>query len=115
MKTIYALVGYLAATALSALPFSTFAFASPVAANIDYDGYVNTTLPTQSHRDDDGAVIKHVPGDIIEPRQALVVVPLALFILSIVADVVLSVVWIAGDDPVRGNLNGVEFLVEQFD
>ena len=112
MKTIHALVGYLAATAL---PFSIFAFASPVAANIDYDGYVNTTLPTQSHRDDGGALIKRVPGDIIEPRQALVVVPLALFILSIVANVVLSIVWIAEDDPVRGNLNGVEFLVEQFD
>ena len=103
MKIINALVGYLAATAL---PFSTFAFASPVAASSiasDCDGYVNTTLPTQNHHD--SALIKRVPGDIIEPRQLLPAIPVTLFILSLVADVVFSIVWISDDDPVRGNLN----------
>ena len=37
----------------------------------------------------------------------------ALVIAAVVATVVLSVLWVKEDDPVRGN--DVEFLVEHFD
>ena len=129
MKILHALVGYLA---IIALPFHQFAFASPLAA-IDYDGYVDTTqihidgalmkqvlgtivetcqtVTMQNHKE--GTFMKRVPGDIIEKRQVPLAIPVVGFILFIVADVVLSVVWIADDDPVRGN--HVEFLVEHFD
>ena len=114
MKILHALVGYLAITAL---PF--LAFSSPLAAT-DYDGYVDTaqygalmeqvlgtiaetcqTITTQSHKD--SALMKRVPasGDIIETRQLPVAVPVVGFILFVVADVVLTIVWIASDDPVR--------------
>ena len=123
MKILHALVGYLAVTAL---PF--LAFASQLAA-IDYDGYVNTT---QSHIDgalieqvldtiaetcqtvstqnlkDSGALTKRVPGDIIEARQ--LGVPVIGLIFFLIADVTFALVWIALDDPVRGN--DVEFIVE---
>ena len=127
MKILHALVGYLAVTAL---PFQVLAFASQLAA-IDYDGYVDTT---QSHIDHDGALMKQVlgtiaetcqtvttqkysdsdfmkrvPGDDIEERQLIVIVPVTAVILLILADVVFSIVWIANDNPVSGN--DVEFLV----
>ena len=127
MKILHALVGYLAATAL---PFCPFAFAYPLAA-IDYDGYVNTTqnnidgalmkhllgsivetcqtVTTKNHSDI--ALMKRVPGDIIEARQLSA--PAVVLIISIVVVIGLSVYWISGDDPVRGN--DVEFLVDHFD
>ena len=127
MKILYALVDYLAITAL---PFSPFAFASPLAA-IDYDGYVNTTqnhidgnlvkhvlgsiveicqtVTTQNHSDN--ALVKRVPGDDINARQ--LPIPVVVAIISFVAAVGLSVFWISGDDPVRGN--DVEFIVYHFD
>ena len=129
MKILHAIVGYLAVTAL---PFSPFAFASPLAA-IDYDGYVNTT---QNHID--GNFMKHVLGRIVEiyhwqtvtaqnhsdsalmKRESVddidarqLPAPVVVAIISLVAAVVLSLFWIGGDDPVRGN--DVEFLVYQFD
>ena len=105
MKILHALVGYLAATAL---PFYKFTLASPLTAtSIDYDGYVD------SKQNSDSALMKRVPGDIIEARQAIVIIPTVLFILSIVADVVFAIVWIADDDPVSGN--DVKFFVEHFD
>ena len=137
MKILHVLVGYLAVTAL---PFHPFAFASPLAA-IDYDsdGYVNTsmqihidgalmehvlasiaetcqsscqTVHTQNHRDGDRAIIKRVPSDIIEARQAELAPPV-LVVIAIVAVIALSIVWVQGDDPVRGN--DIEFLLEHFD
>ena len=96
MKILHALVGYLAATTLAFYPF---ALASPLAAtSLDYDGYVDIKL------NGDSALMKRVPGDIIEARQAIVIVPTVLFIISIVADVVFAIVWIADDDPVRGQM-----------
>ena len=127
MKILHALVGYLAVTAL---PFHPFAFASPLAA-IDYDGYVNTTS-TQNHIDvalmeqvlgsiqvvetcQTVPTQKHgVHGDIIEARQAELAPPV-LIIIGIVALIALSIVWVETDNPVSGNLNDVEFLVEHFD
>ena len=99
MKTLHALVSYLAVTTLS------FAFASPLAV-IDYDGFVNTT---QNHIDD--ALMKRVPGDIIEARQFEF--PAVFLTISIIVDVVLSINFITKDDSVRGN--DVDFLVEHFD
>ena len=119
MKIHHGLVGYLAVTAL---PFHPFAFASPLAS--DYDGYV-TVDTTQNHIDGalmkkvlgtiietcqtvttqnytDSAVIKRVPGDIIEARQALLV-PVFGTILTLISAVTLGVLWIEGDNPVRGN------------
>lgn len=122
MRMLHALVGYLAITAL---PF--LAFSSPLTA-IDYDGYVDTAqyhtdgalmkqvlgtivetcqiVTTQSHND--SALMKRVlppSGDIIEARQATVVVPVVGFILFIVADVIFTIVWIANDDPVRDRVS----------
>ena len=128
MKILHALVGYLAVTALH---FHLFALAYPM-ASIDYDGYVNTTqnhidgalmkhilgniveicqtnTTTQNHSD--GALMKRVPGDIIEARQLSP--PAVVIIISVVGIIALSVVWIARDDPVRGNDR--EFLVDHFD
>ena len=122
MKTLHALVGYLAVTTL---PFHPFAFASPL-AGMDYDGYVNTTqnhidgalmkqalgsivetcqcqtVTTQNHKD--SALIKGPPGDIIKARQVPVgvIIPVALTIISIVVDVGVALWWISKDDPVRG-------------
>ena len=127
MKILHALVGYLAVTAL---PFHPFAFASLAAIN--YDGYVNTTqnhidgalmkhvlgtivetcqtVTTQNH--EDNALMKRVPGDIlVEARQWEI--PIATLISFIVSGIILSLVWIGDDDPVRGN--DVEFLVKHFD
>jgi hypothetical protein len=136
MKVLQALVGYLA---VIALPFHPFAFASPLAA-IYYDGYVNTT---QSHIDSDlmehvlgsivetchtltyhsayanttqnysdSALMKHIPGD-IEARQAAIIIPAVGFIITLLATVALSVIWIKGDNPVRGN--DVAFLLRALD
>ena len=133
MKILHALVGYFAVTAL---PFHPFAFASPLAA-IDYDsdGYVNTTqnhidgalmnhvlgsivetcqtVTTHWQHHSDSAFMKRVPGDIIVEARQLAAIPVVGFILFIVADIVLSIVWIADDQPVRGN--DIKFLVEHFD
>jgi hypothetical protein len=49
-------------------------------------------------------------GDIMEVRRAAVIVPAVAAILSLVSTVVLSILWIEGDDLVRGN--NVKFLVE---
>ena len=134
MKILHVLVGYLA---VIALPFHPFAFAPPLAA-IDYDGYVDTTqnhidgalmnqvlgtiletcqtITTENHKD--GTLMKRhgLPpaGDIIEARQLLTVIPVVGFVLYIIANVVLSIVWISNDDPVRGN-DVVDLLVELFD
>ena len=124
MKILHALVGYLAVTAL---PFhqGPFAFAHwhALAAIDYYDGYVNTTqntidgalikhvldsivetcqtVTTQDHSD--STLMKRVPGDILEARQAILVVPVVGFIFFIVADVIFSIVWIALDDRVRSD------------
>ena len=91
MKMIHALVGYLAVTAL---PLHLFAFGSPL---INYDGYVNTTQNLI-----DGALMKRVPGDIIEARQEEIIVPVVGVIINIVVVAFISVVWIENDEPVRG-------------
>ena len=126
MKILHALVGYLAITVL---PFQPLAFASPL-ATIDNDGYVNKTHI-------DGALIKHVldnivetcqtvttqnltgydlmkriPDDIIEARQAEIL-PAIAAITAIITTIAIGVLWIENDVPVRGNY--VEFLVEHFD
>ena len=102
MKILNALVGCLAATALHFYPF---VLASPLAA-IDYDGYAD------SMQNGDSALMKRVPGDIIEARQAMLVIPVAVLIAAIATEVVLTIVWISSDDPVRGN--DVESFVEHF-
>jgi hypothetical protein len=130
MKILHALVCYLA---VIALPFHPFAFASPFA--IYYDGYVNLNTTTQNNIDSalmehflgtivetcqtvttqnhgDNALMKRVPGDIIETRQAGFI-PTVAGILVIVAVVVLAILWVEGDDPVRCNY--MEFLVKHFD
>ena len=99
MKILHALVGYLAVTTL---PIHPFAFASPL-ATIDYDGYVNNThqtVTTENHSD--GALMKRAPGDIIDARQEELLPEVAI-IVAIVASVVLSIVWIKDDGPVRGS------------
>ena len=133
MTILHALVGYLAVTSL---PFHQFAFASPLAA-IDYDsdGYVNTNASMQNHVDGalmehylgsiaktchtvhtqnhgDSALTKRVPGDIIEARQEELA-PGVLTVIGIVSAITLSILWVEGDDSVRGN--GVELLVEHSD
>ena len=127
MKILHALVGYLAVTAL---PFHPFA--SPLAA-IDYDGCVNTTQnhidgalmkhvlgnivetcqtdTTQNHKD--SALMKRVSGDIIEARQGPVVIISAVIVTELIIDVVVILAEISDDDKVRSN--DVEFLVEHFD
>ena len=128
MKILHALVGYLAVTAL---PFHPFASASPLAA-IDYDGYVTTqnhtdsalmnhvlgsieeacqAVNTQIHGD--SALIKRVSGDIIEARQEVEIAPAVFVVIAVIASIVLSIVWVEGDDPVRGNY--VSSLVVHFD
>ena len=122
MQILYAFVGYFAVTVL---PFGPFAFASPL-ATIDHDGYVNTTeyhidsgltkqapgIETQNQKD--SVLLKHVSGDVIEARQAGIIIPVAFAIISIVAEVGGALWWIKKDDPaVRGN--GVKFLVGHVD
>ena len=101
----------LAQLALTALPLPVvfhprpFAFAYPLAPNIDYyDGCVDTTQ-SQS----DSALIKRVPGDIVEARQAEVLVPIGPIIILTVVEVMLTIDYISEDNPVRGN--DAEFLV----
>ena len=129
MKILQALVGYLT---LTALPFYPFAFAHPLAA-IEYDGCVNTmqlenpidgalmkhvldsivetpqTVTEQNHSNS-SALMKRVPGDIIEARQ-FQIIDVAI-IVAVVGLVATSVLWILGDDPVRAD---VEFLINHFD
>ena len=119
MKILHALVSYLAVTAL---PLQVLAFASHLVA-IEYDGYVDTTqnhidgalmkqvlgtivercqtITTQNNKD--SALMKRVAGDIIDSRQLPVAVPVVALILLILTDVIFGIVWIADDDPVRGN------------
>ena len=105
MKILHALVGYLAITAM---PFHSFAFASPLGI-ISYDGYVNTT---QKHSD--SALMRRAFGGIVEERQITVpIIPVALVVIDLVGTIFLALYWIHGDDPVRGNV--VEFLAEHFD
>ena len=102
MKILHALlVGHLAFTAL---PFHwhSFAFASPLAV-IDYDGHVNATH-LEYHND--SAFMKRVPGDIIETRQVQFI-PEAVIVYAIVLDIVVTILWISNDDPVRSKLNDV--------
>ena len=102
MKILHALlVGHLAVTAL---PFHwhSFAFASPLAV-IDYDGYVNATR-LENHND--SAFMKRVPGNIIETRQVQFI-PEAVIVYAIVLDIVVTILWISNDDPVRSKLNDV--------
>ena len=119
MKMLYALLGYLAVITLHFYPI---AFAHPLAASIDYDGYVNTstqnhidgalmkhvlgsivetcqTITLQNHRD--SILMKRVPGDFIEPRQDEIIED--AIILDIFAIIYISIVWIGEDDPVRAN------------
>ena len=127
MKILHALVGYLAVTSL---PFHPFTFASPLA--IYYDGYVDATqnnidgalvehflgaieetcqtIITPDHGA--SALVKRVPGDIIEARQEELV-PYVLTIIGIVAAITLSILYVEGDDPVR--CNHIKLLVEHFD
>ena len=63
----------------------------------------------------DCALMKRVPGGIIDTRQLRVAVPVVGFILFILAEVVFTVVWITDDDPVRGNDVEFRVLVEHFD
>ena len=131
MKMLHALVGYLTVTAL---PFYSFAFAASPLASINYDGYANKThidgalikqvldsiveacqtLTTPKH--DDSTIMKRhdVSGDMMEARQELPPpMPTPVLIGLLVAAVVVGIIWIVEDDPVRGN--DVEFLqvVEQ--
>jgi hypothetical protein len=107
MKILHALVSYLAQSALP-LTFQPglFAFAYPLAAIDNYDGYVDTT---QNHCD--SALIRRVPGDIIEARQDLPLVTSGI-VLIIIAEVALTLAYISQDNPVRGS--DVEFLVAHF-
>ena len=130
MKILHALVGYLA---VAALPFHPFAltFASPLAA-IDNDGqYVNTiqnhidvalmkhvldsivdtcqTVTTQNHKD--CALMERVPGNVIEARQ-WEVIPIAALIVITVNGIIISLIFIEGDNPV---INKLKFLVQHFD
>ena len=95
----------LAQLALTALPLvfypRRFAFAYPLAP---IDGYVDTTQ-SQS----DSALIKRVPGDIVEARQAEVLVPIGPIIILTVVEVMITIDYISEDNPVRGN--DAEFLV----
>jgi hypothetical protein len=99
MKIFHALV---AATALS---FSPFAFAHPLAAS---DGFVNTR---QNWNLNDGGLMKRVRGDTIEARQAEIVS--ALIVIDIFAIVGTSIELIYREHEVRGNEE--EFLVDPFD
>jgi hypothetical protein len=99
MKMLHALVAYLAV-------ITPFAFAHPLAASIDHDGFVNT----RQNRND-GDLEKRVPGDIIEARQLVVVD--ALLVIDLVAIVGVSILLVEEEDAVRGNEE--EFLVDHFD
>ena len=140
MKILHALVGYLAITALpfhpfafasplAAIDYDGYVNTSTTQNLIDsasmkhfldsivgachtvaYHGdYVNTT---QNHRDSDSALMKRVPqaGDISLILPLLV--PGALAVAALVVVAALGVVWVAEDNPVRGN--DMEFLVEHF-
>ena len=102
MKILHVLAGYLAATAL---PIHSFAFASPLAAGMDYDGYVNTTA--HSH-------LQVTTGsETIDARQLTVIIPAVALVIDIVATVIFTVVSIHQDENVRGS--DVDFLVEYID
>ena len=72
-------------------------------------------MATQNNGDS-AALMKRVPAsvDIIKARFGPEIVPPLLVVTAIVAAITLSIlVWVEGDDPVRGN--GVEFFVEHSD
>ena len=118
--TLYVLLGYLA---IITLHFYPIAFAHPLAASIDYDGYVNTgtqnhidgalmkhvlggivetcqTITMQNHRD--STLMKLVPGDFIETHQAAEIVETTI-ILNIFMIISVSTLWIGEDNLVRAN------------
>ena len=109
MKILHALVGYLAATALP-FPSHPFAFASPLEAISNYDGYVPVNTSTLNS---DGAVMKRGPGDIIEARQASIIIPAALLVVDLIVAVAASIIWVKHDDPVRGS--GIIIVEVHFD
>ena len=87
IKILHILLGYLTVTAL--LHFCPFAFASPLAAiSIDCDK-------------DTSALAKRVPGDVIEARQALVIIPSVIAVIAILDAIALGIIWIEHDDTVR--------------
>ena len=106
--TCYSILAQLSFTALLLIFHPRpFAFAYALAPNIDYyDGCVDTTQ-SQS----DSALIKRVPSDTVEARQAEVaaLIPIGPIIILTVFEVMLTVVIVSGDNPVRGN--DAEFLV----
>ena len=109
MKTLHALVGYLAATAL---PFHPFALASPAAT--DHDGYVNTVTTATQNREDIAHMKRvHDHGDIIEARQGEIAIPIVGIVVLIVGGIILKLVWDDNDNHVRGN--NVEFLIGHSD
>jgi hypothetical protein len=77
---IFNLNGLVAYLTVTALPFTPFAFAHPLAASIDHDGFVNT----RQNRND-GDLEKRVPGDIIEARQGPAIVVEMVLVLDVLA------------------------------
>ena len=141
MKILHGLVGYFAFTALPFHPFAFAtplgaidhdgyvdttqnhvggAPMKQVIGNIletcqtvtshSLSGYANAT---QHHSDSDAALMKRASSDVIEARFGPEIVPPVLTVIAIVAAITLSIVWVEGDDPVRGNY--VELLVEHSD
>ena len=125
MKMLHALVGYLTVTAL---PFYPFAFETSPLASINYDGYANKThidstlmkqgldsivetcqtVTTPKHGDSAFMKSHDLSGDIIEARQEEPPpTPTLILVGLMIAIVVVGIIWITEDDPVRGN--DVEF------
>ena len=140
MKILRALIGYLSATDLLFHSF-TFAAASPLAAtSIDYDGYVGTQK-WQNHPGIDRALLEHVlgnivetcqavtmenhsnsalvrrvPGGIIEARQPEIILVTSLTLVALVVAIELSIYQVLKDKPVRCiDSDQVEFPAEHFD
>jgi hypothetical protein len=103
MKIFNALVAYLTVTAL---PFTPFAFAHPLAASIDHDGFVNTR-----QNQNDGDLMKRVPDDIIEARQLIAIVEVAL-VLEVIAIITVSILLVDREDAVRAMKRS--FIVANF-
>lgn len=60
------------------------------------------------------ALMKRVPGDIIEARQEDLIPVLVFALVSLVAEmIIITILWIEDDVRVRGN--EVEFLLGHFD
>lgn len=82
--------------------------------HIDANGALGSTvdseicqMPNQNHAD--RALMKRVPGVIIEKRQAEFAPPV-LAVIATVAAITLSIIWVEIDDPVRGT--DVDFLLK---